>query len=378
VSGFTFVNSALKSEPRALFLSGDGLASMRICYDESLTKEVDWLIRLVDAGGANHKPSGAIAVVGAGLAGLVCARVLQGHLQPVALFDKARRPGGRCATRLSRSNSQWQLDHGLPYFAGEAPGFRTWLEHLETQNILSRWSPRYVEGPADQLLPKQQEYWVGNPVNSAVAEHLARPLTIALNTRIEAVNTSKGQWYLHTDTARHGPFDTLIATLPTAQLTALFPHLEGESLEVEFEPAHALMLGFESPLPINWDAARLTHPVLSWACRESAKPHRAAAEQWVIHSTASWSRAHLERPLDEVKHTLLAAFLSLVPAPVAPVQMQLHRWRYAQTGGASRQGALWDPDARLGICADWLGGGGAQGAVLSGAQLAWQVLQERR
>lgn len=50
-----------------------------------------------------------IAVIGAGLAGLVCAQQLQAGGHAVTVFDQAQTPGGRMR---HYSAEQWQCDHG--------------------------------------------------------------------------------------------------------------------------------------------------------------------------------------------------------------------------------------------------------------------------
>jgi renalase len=55
-----------------------------------------------------------VAIVGAGLSGLTCARQLATAGLFVNVFDKGRRPGGRMSTRgLDRDLS---FDHGCQYF----------------------------------------------------------------------------------------------------------------------------------------------------------------------------------------------------------------------------------------------------------------------
>ncbi len=49
-----------------------------------------------------------IAIIGAGLGGLMCGRILSDHGLEVDLFDKANRPGGRSC---SRQSSLGQFDH---------------------------------------------------------------------------------------------------------------------------------------------------------------------------------------------------------------------------------------------------------------------------
>ena len=51
------------------------------------------------------RPLERVAVVGAGIAGLAAARRLAAAGVEVTVFDKARRPGGRLATRRAEGQS---------------------------------------------------------------------------------------------------------------------------------------------------------------------------------------------------------------------------------------------------------------------------------
>lgn len=62
-----------------------------------------------------------VAIIGAGLSGLSCAKVLQSAGIEVRLFEGAPVVGGRCATRL------WQghlVDHGVQFFTAQSPDFK--------------------------------------------------------------------------------------------------------------------------------------------------------------------------------------------------------------------------------------------------------------
>ncbi|RUA23173.1 FAD-dependent oxidoreductase [Billgrantia gudaonensis] len=54
------------------------------------------------------------AIIGAGIAGLACARALQDAGHPVTLFEKARGPGGRMASRHLGTAT---VDLGAQYFS---------------------------------------------------------------------------------------------------------------------------------------------------------------------------------------------------------------------------------------------------------------------
>jgi hypothetical protein len=54
-----------------------------------------------------------VAIIGAGIAGISCARALKASGKLVTLFDKSTGPGGRASHRLFE---QWGADHGAQYF----------------------------------------------------------------------------------------------------------------------------------------------------------------------------------------------------------------------------------------------------------------------
>ena len=81
----------------------------------------------------------SVAVLGAGLAGLSCARHLQQQGLEVRLFDKSRGPAGRMSTRRG---DDWQCDHGAQYFTARNPDFRAEVARWEALGVAARWQPR--------------------------------------------------------------------------------------------------------------------------------------------------------------------------------------------------------------------------------------------
>ena len=59
-----------------------------------------------------------IAIIGAGMAGVTCARTLRQAGHKVTIFEKSRGLGGRMATRASAFGS---FDHGAQYFTVRDP-----------------------------------------------------------------------------------------------------------------------------------------------------------------------------------------------------------------------------------------------------------------
>ena len=60
-----------------------------------------------------------VTIIGAGLAGITCARALQTAGHRVVLLDKSRGVGGRIATRRLHGT---HADHGFRVWAPQHPG----------------------------------------------------------------------------------------------------------------------------------------------------------------------------------------------------------------------------------------------------------------
>ena len=83
-----------------------------------------------------------VAVIGAGISGLMCARTLVDHGFPVTLFEKSRGVGGRMATR--RTHDGLRFDHGAQYFTVRDGRFRRYVESWIEDGIVEPWRGRIV------------------------------------------------------------------------------------------------------------------------------------------------------------------------------------------------------------------------------------------
>ena len=80
-----------------------------------------------------------IAVVGAGIAGITCARTLVQAGHTVTVFEKSRGAGGRMSCRTTEHGG---FDHGAQYFTVRDARFARALE--TTPGLCKRWSANTV------------------------------------------------------------------------------------------------------------------------------------------------------------------------------------------------------------------------------------------
>ncbi|WP_374690365.1 FAD-dependent oxidoreductase [Accumulibacter sp.] len=118
-----------------------------------------------------------LALIGAGIAGLSCATLLQQAGLEVSLFDKARGVGGRMS---SRRGDGWQCDHGAQYFTARQPEFRAEVARWQRAGVAGQWQPRLwlFDGDAKAGREATVERFVGTPAMTASARHLARTLRV--------------------------------------------------------------------------------------------------------------------------------------------------------------------------------------------------------
>jgi predicted NAD/FAD-dependent oxidoreductase len=323
-------------------------------------------------------PSPRIAVIGAGLAGLSCARALKARGATIRLFDKGRAAGGRLATRRAEAEGRaLQFDHGAQYLTARTEGFAALLAEA---------------GAAPWGEPGR---FVGTPGMSALPRALAAGLDLATARHVTAIEGRPGAWRLrHLDASlvrpgrplpaaepeEEGPFDALAVTLPPAQAAPLIaPHASGwpgRLAAVRLAPCWTVMAAFAAPLPLPDGLRPPEGGTIGWAARDSSKPGRPlGTECWVVQAGPDWSRAHLEETPEAVVPALLAALGALAGADLpAPIHAAAHRWRYSLVQAPLGEPCLADPDLRLGLAGDWCLAGRAEAAFESGTALAAALL----
>lgn len=319
-----------------------------------------------------------VCVIGAGWSGLTAAVQLQSAGLDVVVVEKARGPGGRCATRREDG---FAFDHGGQYFTARAAEFAEAVDEWKRRGLVAAWEPRirvFGQRPKlDQSAPSER--LVALPGMNGVLKHLAAPLDCRFGWRAERLSHDAAGWTIGggegADPVRAA---SLVLTAPPKQAADLLhgvSDLADRIAQVPMSPCWALMLGFEHPLEVDFDAAFDNRGPLSWLARNSSKPGR-GAESWVAHAGAEWSSAHLEEAAADVAQTLLDAFRKRVPAAAeaSPAVISAHRWRYALAPEPINQACLADRSRALVVAGDWCAGNRIEGAWHSGRAAAEALL----
>ncbi len=278
----------------------------------------------------------SVAVVGAGIAGVTVAHALALAGHPVHVFDKARGPGGRLATRrvewVDRQGhaAATRLDHGALGFTASSPAFQAFVDLALRAGCLAEWKPRLA--PGSLPLGGAATLYVPAPDMPALCRHLLDGAPMSLSFAVDGLQRGPLGWQVHADGVRHAStFDAVVLALPPVQAAPLLnPHRLDWARHAStalMQPCWTLMGIADDPGPDSgWDLARPPSGPLAWALRNDARPGRATVPgqaQWVAHARTGW----------------------------------------------------WDAAQGLGVCGDFLGGCGVEGAWLSAQTLCTAMLR---
>jgi predicted NAD/FAD-dependent oxidoreductase len=326
-----------------------------------------------------------VAVIGAGIAGATCARALSLSGCAVHVVDKSRGAGGRLATR----RLEWldphgrrriaKVDHGAPAFTARSADFRQFLATTSEPGALAQWTPTLAAGsrPLDDAGPQ----WLPQPDMPSLCRGLLRDVPTIWSCTVDRLVRGPLGWQIEAaGSTLPGHFDAVVLALPPAQATPLLaPHRSDWAQRASLalmQPCWTLMGVVRRPAEdLHWDVGRPGQGPLAWVIRNDAKPERESSTdeaQWVVHARAGWSRQHLEHSADWVQVRMQAAMQDWLGEPIDWQHAVVHRWRYAMPqsfSAAPTRQCWWDSARGLGVCGDFLGGAGVEGAWQSAQSL---------
>ncbi|MBD2727788.1 NAD(P)/FAD-dependent oxidoreductase [Nostoc sp. FACHB-892] len=337
-----------------------------------------------------------IAVIGAGIAGLVCAQQLSQAGYSVLVVEKSRGLGGRLATRRLHGIC---ADHGACYLEPKGELLGRFVEILRSRQILKVWTEEVYELTVNALLtePKNRSpRYVAPEGMSAIAKSLAPGLEILLNQRVVAITSiPENSWRLTLESSNEElTAKAIVVAIPAPQAVMLLEPL-GESVldavfldnlrSVEFYPSISVIAGYpptSQPLP-EWKALTfMDNADLAWIGLDSSKRPNPQQPHFVVQSSANFAQRHLEsqdlQPVGQLMLQRAAESLSL-PWLNTPEWMQVHRWRYAFPSCPWHEAFLSaGSPSPLVCCGDWCGGNLVEGAMLSGLAAADEINHQLR
>ena len=321
-----------------------------------------------------------VAVIGAGLSGLRCASLLVEAGFSVSVFEKSRGTGGRLAsTRLGNLTT----DLGVPFIETQSDDMIAWL--ASHPDAVQPWQPYQADFSLSEPKPlTDRQLWVGVPRSSMLTRLLATDVSLHAETRVSVIWPDRNGILLRDENSEMlGHFDKVVIATPAPQAVPLLDALQSyqaKAASMQMLPAWVLSVELEKrPASlINIDLIEGDHPSLagqefSRIIRDSSKPGR-SGEIWTLQASAEWSEGYLNLNGETIMHELLSSLVVLTGDPLKATNYRAHRWLYCDAQEPDDIGALWDADKAIGVCGEWLAGGGVDGAWRSGSALARLII----
>jgi renalase len=289
----------------------------------------------------------SVIVVGAGIAGLACARELVDAGVPARVLERGRVVGGRLASK--RYDGRY-ADIGAAYVTADDPAFLGRLQTWRIDGLARPWTDTFRDQRGSGPMR-----WSAPGGLRSLAVDLARELEVTLETEVTRLPAA--------DTvvlAMPGPQALRIADLPAAR-------------EQSWSPVLTAVLTYPRRSWPDFHGAFVNdHPVLATVCDDGDR-RGDHAPVLVAHSTPAFAAAHLADP-SAAGPALAAATGEFLGIDAMP-RVSVHRWTYAQP--APGEGGPFARSGTVYLCGDAFGRPRVQTAWLSGRAVAHDIIAAR-
>ena len=307
-----------------------------------------------------------VAIIGAGIAGIACARTLAQAGMHVTVFEKARGVGGRMSTRYA---DPFYFNHGAPFFTVQTHSFQQYIQSLIALGVVIGWKKQpVIISPYSPLAQSQlsQQVYGSVPYMNSLCKYLSQGLHLMTNTEVAPVGEKQlDGWHLYDTKGQSlGIFDWLVSTAPPPQtlnlLNIYLPEEVAKKLcAASFLSSSVLMLGLSrecwSP---SWDIAEVLHHPVASIMINSARSAREnlLLNSVVVHSTHHWALEHIDQDSLKVSDALAIAWGDLVGVDIDRADYRaFHRWRYAKVCPTEAGHPFLDLDLKIASTGDWCG-----------------------
>jgi renalase len=308
-------------------------------------------------------------VVGAGIAGMACARALAEAGVPVRVLDRGRRPGGRMASRTLAGRV---TDLGASYFtARDGSPFAAVVDDWVARGLARPWTDTFaVAGPGGL------RDTTSGPVRYAAPGGL-RSLVADLGTGLDVVQESGVERVEPGPRVDGADVTAAVLALPDPQARRLLPadlaaRLLGEEAEHPWQPTLAVALGWDER---RWPAdlhGVFVHDdvVVEWIADDGDR-RGDGAPVLVAHTTPGTAAAHLDDP-DRAAPEVTTAVRRALGIDTPPAWTHVHRWTFAKPS-APREAPFGLADG-IGVCGDgWRAPSKVESAWTSGHLLGAEL-----
>jgi renalase len=292
-----------------------------------------------------------VVVVGAGLSGLACARVLVDAGHDVIVRERGGGVGGRFTSRALDGRP---VDLGAAYFTVSDPAFETVVTAWHRAGLARPWTTSFtVYGGSRTHAATGPMRWAAPRGLGSLAQDLAADLPVRVDAPVVRVTT---------DPVVDGePVDAVALCMPGPEAERLLP---GVFRPQAWEPVLSAVVRYPSRTWPDFHGAFVNdHPVLSTICDDGDR-RGDRAPVVVAHTTGAFARANDPAAAGPVIAGAVGRVLDLRDGPSG---VYVCRWNFAKPTEPATD--PFELAGRVGLAGDIFGPPRAQTAWLSGRAL---------
>ena len=296
-------------------------------------------------------------VIGSGISGATIANLLNKKFQ-VNLYDKGRGPGGRAS--FKRVKGQIGFDHGTQYFSPKTIEFKKFANRLIKIKILKKWSGNHIYLNSKKKENKKHIKIIGKKGNNDICKFLLKKVKCFYQSEVKKIYYKNKLWFLLFTDGKIRTYKGVILTCPFPQLKKLSEKFINNTfikrklkMDANITVMIAIKKNKKSPSSFLFD-----DPVLGWAGNENTKKRfKSKYDLWTLQSTFKWANKNIDKNKKNLKKNskiLIDKFFKLTKIKKTKVIYSInHGWKYSSNSKPLKIRSYWDPQKKIGVCADW-------------------------
>ena len=296
-------------------------------------------------------------VIGSGISGATIANLLNKKFQ-VNLYDKGRGPGGRAS--FKRVKGQIGFDHGTQYFSPKTIEFKKFTNKLIKIKILKKWSGNHIFLNSKKKENKKHIKIIGKKGNNDICKFLLKKVKCFYQSEVKKIYYKNKLWFLLFTDGKIRTYKGVILTCPFPQLKKLSEKFINNTfikrklkMDANITVMIAIKKNKKSPSSFLFD-----DPVLGWAGNENTKKRfKSKYDLWTLQSTFKWANKNIDKNKKNLKKNskiLIDKFFKLTKIKKTKVIYSInHGWKYSSNSKPLKIRSYWDPQKKIGVCADW-------------------------
>ena len=296
-------------------------------------------------------------VIGSGISGATIANLLNKKFQ-VNLYDKGRGPGGRAS--FKRIKGQIGFDHGTQYFSPKTIEFKKFINRLIKIKILKKWTGNHIFLNSKKKEDKKHIKIIGKKGNNDICKYLLKKVKCYYQSELKKIYYKDKLWFLLFTDGKIKTYKGVILTCPFPQLKKLSEKFINNTfikrklkMDANITVMIAIKKNKKSPSSFLFD-----DPVLGWAGNENTKKRfKSKYDLWTLQSTFKWANKNIDKNKKNLKKNskiLIDKFFKLTKIKKTKVIYSInHGWKYSSNSKPLKIRSYWDPQKKIGVCADW-------------------------